>query len=112
MSIKTRKILGILSIIIGGAMLLFSDYIAEQVAEGRLQIRQGQQSVDTVDSLFSQSKYTKPFGQAFTGSAQRKIDAGKAEADKYETLSGQLKIGGIILIVVGIGLFFIGGRKK
>lgn len=107
---KGRRIFGIALIIIGAIMLFFSDYIAGQVAQGRIKIASAQSQVDTVDSVFSSSKYTKPFGQVFTGSAQDKIDAGRAQADYYEGLSGKLKIGGIILIVIGAGILLI--KKK
>jgi hypothetical protein len=107
---KNRRIFGIALIIIGAIMLFFSDYIAGQVSQGRAKIANAQSQVDTIDSVFSSSKYTKPFGQAITGSAQSKIDAGIVQADYYEGLSGKLKIGGIILILVGAGLLFI--KKK
>jgi hypothetical protein len=109
---KSQKILGIALIIVGACMLFFSDYIAEQVSEGRMQIRSAQSQVDTADSLFSQSQYTKPIGKIFTGSAQKKIDAGRREADKYSELSQNLKIGGIILIIVGAAVLIFAKKKK
>lgn len=107
-----RKTFGIILVIIGAVMLFFSNYIAEQVAAGRAEIRSAQSQVNTIDSLFSTSKYTKPFGEAVTGSAQRKIDAGRAEADAYASLSNKLKIGGIVLIVIGGYLFLTSKKKK
>lgn len=109
---KGRSILGIAIIIIGAVMLLFSDYIAKQVAEGKLQIQSAQSQVNTVDTLFKKSDYTKPLGKVFTGSAQQKINEGQAQVDYYQNLSNKLKIGGIILIVVGAGLLFISRKKK
>jgi uncharacterized membrane protein len=108
----TKKIIGIAFIVVGAVMLFFSNYIAEQVASGRTQIEQGQSQVDTVDSLFSGSEYTKPIGKMFTGSAQRKIDAGQAEVDRYSTISNNLKIGGIILIIIGAAVLFIPMKRN
>jgi len=102
---NSKKILSVVVIVVGGVLLLFSDNVADQIAAGKLQIQQGQQSVNTIDSVFSSNQYTKPFSKTFTGSAQKKINAGKAEVARYENLPRQLRIGGIILIVVGIGLF-------
>ncbi|MBX7066128.1 MAG: hypothetical protein K1X28_02745 [Parachlamydiales bacterium] len=108
---KGKSIFGIALIVIGAIMLFFSDYIAGQVAQGKLQIQSAQSQVDTADTLFKQSEYTKPVGKIFTGGAQRKIDEGQAQVDYYEGLSSKLKIFGIILIVAGAGVLFI-GRKK
>lgn len=108
----TKRILGIALIVIGAIMLFFSDYIAEQVAEGKLKIQSAQSQVDTADTLFKQSEFTKPVGKIFTGSAQKKINEGQAQVDYYEGLSNNLKIGGIVLIVIGVGVLFIGRKKK
>lgn len=108
----SRKILGIVVIAVGVILLLFSNYIANQVAAGRMQISEGQRQVDTTESLFSVTPYTQPIGKTFTGSGQRRIDAGTAEANQYEALSNQLRIAGVILIVIGIGFFFFWKRRK
>lgn len=109
---NTKKIIGIALIVVGAVMLFFSNYIAEQVASGKMQIQDAQSKVDTADTLFSQSKYTKPVGNMFTGSAQKKIDAGQADVDKYESMSSNLKIGGIILIIIGAAVLFIPMKRK
>lgn len=108
----TQKIVGIVLIVVGAVMLFFSNYIAEQVASGKLQIEEGQRKVDSANSLFSESKYTKPVGKMFTGSGQRRIDAGQAEVDKYESMSNNLKIGGIVLIVIGAGLLLFSRKRR
>lgn len=106
-----RKIIGLVVIAVGAICLFFSDYIANQVAEGKLRIQRGQQSVNTINSLFSSSQYTEPFGKTFTGSAQRKIDRGQQEVAHYENLSNQLKVGGIVLIGIGLVIFFVRKRR-
>ena len=108
---KAKKPIAIILIVIGALLLFFSDYIAEEVAQGKLKIKRAQSQVNSVNSLFSKSKVTKPFGNALTGGAQKKIDAGQREVDRYSSLSRNLKIGGVILIIIGIGLFFIPKKK-
>lgn len=109
---KTRRIWGIICIIVGAVMLFFSHYINEQVAEGKIQIHQGKQAIKSTESIFGMSKYTKPIGQTITSSGKRKIEAGEQDITKYTEMSRNLKIGGIVLIIVGLGLIFIGKRKK
>lgn len=106
-----KRIVGIILVLAGIALLLTSNYIVEQVEQGKEQISSAQKKVNQGDSLFSLSPYTKDVGKEITGSAQKKIDAGKQDVLHYETLAGQLKIGGIALIVVGV-LLVIFGRKK
>lgn len=109
---KKMKLIGIILIVVGGAMLLFSDYIARQVAEGRLQIQSGQSQVDTANSLFNRTETTKPIGKAFTGGAQKRIDAGQREVDKYSTIATNVKIIGFVLIGIGAVLVFLPRRKR
>jgi len=109
---KTRRIWGIICIIVGAVMLFFSHYIAEQVAAGEVQIQQGQRTIKSTESIFGMSKYTKPIGETLTSSGKRRIAAGEQEIAKYTEMSRNLKIGGIVLIIVGLGLIFIGRRKK
>ncbi|MBS0615875.1 MAG: hypothetical protein JSR58_04920 [Verrucomicrobia bacterium] len=106
-----KRILGIILVLGGVALLLVSNYIANQVEQGKEQISSAQKKVDQGNSLFSMSPYTKDVGEQITGSAQKKIDAGQQEVIQYETLAGQLKIGGIVVLVVGL-LFVIFGRKR
>lgn len=108
---KGRKLIALIIAAIGAIMLLFSNYIAEQVALGRAQISAGQQQVDTVNSVFGASSYTKPIGSELTRSGQRKIDEGSAQASYYENVSNMLKIAGIVLIVIGGGAFFFWKKR-
>ncbi|MGB7977827.1 MAG: hypothetical protein WCF19_01545 [Chlamydiales bacterium] len=108
---NTKRTIGVALIVIGAIMLLFSNYIADQVLSGKMRIASAQNQVDTVNSVFSMSKYTKPVGKQFTGSAQKQINAGQEDIDKYESMANNLKIGGVTLIVIGIA-FVIFSRKK
>ena len=106
-----KRILGVALIVIGAVMLFFSDYIATQVAEGKIKIARAQSQVNTAESVFSKSQYTKPVGKVIFGGVQNKIDEGKREVSHYESLSNNLKIAGIVLIVVGAGLLLLGKKK-
>lgn len=108
---NTKRTIGLVLVIIGAVMLFFSNYIAQQVLSGQMQVNQAQSQVNTIDSVFSASKYTKPVGQQFTGSAQKRIDAGQSDVDKYGAMAANLKIGGIIIIVIGVALLIF-SRKK
>ncbi|HSX10905.1 MAG TPA: hypothetical protein VLF94_04230 [Chlamydiales bacterium] len=109
---KKKKILGIALIVVGAIMLLFSHYIAEQVAEGRMRISSAQSTLNTTNRVFDQTQYTKPVGGLFTGGAQQRINAGTAEADQYADLAQKLQIAGIVLIIVGVGVLFLGKKKS
>ncbi len=109
---NAKKVAGTVLVVIGAVMLFFSNYIAEQVLSGKMQIKQAQGQVDTIDSVFSMSKYTKPVGKQLTGSAQKKIDAGQMDVNKYEAMARNLKIGGIIVILIGIALFVLSRKKR
>ncbi len=101
---RRKNILGIGLIVLGAVLWLGADYIADQVAEGKMRIASGQRTVDSVNTLFNQSEYTKPFSGAVTGSSQRKIDHGRMQIAHYESLADKLRIGGILLIVAGVGV--------
>lgn len=107
-----KKILGI-SLFVGGIVLvIISHYIAGRVAEGRQEIGSAQKKVDSAKELFSFAPPAKPLGEGLTGSAQKKIDAGSKEADEYERLSMQLRVGGYILAAAGIIVFAFSLRRK
>ena len=109
---NSTRIFGIVVIIVGAVLLLFSNYIAEQVGAGKMEIQSGQSKVDTANSLFSTNRYTKGVGDVFTGSSQRRIDEGRAEVAHYESMAHMLQIGGIVLIVIGAGIVLLGGRRR
>jgi hypothetical protein len=108
---NNRKIISLIVVLVGAALMYGSDYIAAQVALGKQQIAEGQQKVDTVNSLFSQSKYTQPAGKQLTKSGQQRINAGQADVDRYEALSNQLWIAGIVVIAAGAGMFLFWKKK-
>lgn len=111
-SIKSKRTLGITLLILGIAMFLFANYIAQQVIEGKQKISTAQKQVDTGDSLLSLSPYTEDVGKFAKGEAQGKIDAGNAEVRKYELVAKWLHIGGVIIALGGVYFLILSFRKK
>jgi hypothetical protein len=107
-----RRVIGILIAIIGIALIVTSQYIKTRVEEGKEQISDAQKKVDNSNSLFSLSPYSKPVGQKMTDSSQQKINEGSLQVSYYEGLSGQLQIGGIVLIALGIIIIVIPRKSK
>ncbi len=104
---------GICVCIAGAGLILTANYINQRVAEGKEQIREGEQKVSAGKILFSLTPYTKEIGQkAIFDSADSKIQAGKEEIAQYKGGAKQLQVGGVLLIVAGLGLFFIFGKKS
>lgn len=112
---NSKRTFGIILVIIGIVMFFMSNYIAQQVEEGKGQVSSAQKKVDQGNSLFSQNRVTKEIGKGMTGSAQKKIDAGKLEIAKYEGIAGWLHMGGIVVVILGACVFaysFVGKRKR
>ncbi|MBS0605159.1 MAG: hypothetical protein JSS60_09030 [Verrucomicrobia bacterium] len=112
---KIARVLGILIIIAGIASILFSNYIMEQVAEGKIKIEKGEKAIKQGNQLFSLNPVAKEVGKGLTDSAQKKINEGQQQVAYYENLAQTLKTAGIAGIVVGAGIFlfsFMGGNKK
>jgi hypothetical protein len=100
---KTLRTLGIVILLAGLGSLFFSNYIMNQVNEGKIKIEKGQKAVDKGNQLFSLNPVAKEVGKGLTGSAQKKIDAGQQQIEQYTQLAGRLQTGGIIAIVAGAG---------
>lgn len=107
-----KRIIGIIIAVGGIVMIGIAHYIKGQVEEGKIQISEGQQQVDQTNKLFSMSPYTKGIGEGLTSSGQRQINQGKQDVAYYTMVANRLRIGGIVAIVVGLGVIFIGPRKK
>lgn len=97
-----RRIIGILMLMCGVALILASKYIKSQVEQGQQQINSAQAKVNQADSLLSLNPTSKQVGQVFTDSAQKKIDAGKQQVIEYTTLADRLRVSGIAVFVLGL----------
>ena len=107
-----RKILGLILVVGGLALLIVSGYIKNQVAGGKEQISSAEKKVGQANKLFSLSPATKDIGGAVTGGAEKKIKAAKGEVAYYAQLANQLQVGGFIVLAVGIVIFLIPSKKR
>lgn len=109
---SAKKIIAILIFIAGLVLIFISHYIKIQVAEGKIRVESAQSQVDQGNSLFSITPETKALGKSFTGSAQSQINEGTQKIALYAGRADILQVTGIILLVLGIGIFFVRlGRK-
>ncbi len=109
---RVKKIFSIIVFVIGILMLGGSYYIKNQVEQGKIQISSAEKSLSRGKSLFSLNPVTKQIGEGISRSADRKIDSANAEIQYYSNVAQGLLIGGIILMVLGAGMFFLGKRSK
>ena len=107
----TKRISGIIIVILGIALILSSFYIKSRVSSGREQISEAEESVKQGKELFSSNPFTKEIGKHITGSVEKKIKEGSDKADTYDTLALWFQIGGSAFVVIGSGLIFI-SRKR
>ena len=106
-----KKIFSVIVFVLGLAMLWGSYYIKTQVASGKLQVSSAERSLSQGKSLFSINPITKQIGEGISKSADRKISNAKEEISSYENLAQILQIGGIVLVVLGFGLFLFSRRR-
>ncbi len=104
------KKFGIIVLILGIACIGVSIYIKSQVEAGKEQVSSAQDKVDKGTSFFSLSPTTKSIGKELSSPIQKKIDQGKVDIETYEAVSLWLRVGGAILVILGLGILFI--RKK
>ena len=106
-----KRIAGVIVLVLGACMIWGSMYIQKQVDEGKIQISSAEKKVEQGNQLFSLNPIAKEVGKGLSGSAEKKIDAGKQEVQKYEQMASWLKIGGIAVGALGI-LIILFGRKR
>jgi hypothetical protein len=109
---NVKRVLGIILVIAGVALIVFSNYILNQVAEGKEKISSAESTMSKANSLFSMNPVAKQVGQGMMGGGQKKIAEGKGQVAYYEDLAGKMRMGGFASIVVGLVLFFLSFRKS
>lgn len=107
-----KRIFGIILVLVGVGMILFSKYLNGQIGQGNRKISKAQGQVDTANTLMSFSPEAKKYGSGYTESAQGQINEGRYKVGQYEQLSNWVQIGGIAFIVIGGILILVGGSRK
>lgn len=107
-----RRIIGIIILVIGIGLIGLSMYIQGRVEEGKGQISEAQRQVDTGTSLFNVHPITEEVGKELSRPAQKKINRARFEADQYAQMAHWLKIGGIVLIVIGVIAIIIPKKRS
>jgi hypothetical protein len=107
-----KQVLGLISIVLGIAVIIFVIYGKKELEEGKLQVASGKRKVNQTQQLFSFTPITKQVGQGLTSGAEKKIAAGELTIEQYENLFKWCQIGGIVLIVLGAGLLLFFPKQK
>jgi hypothetical protein len=107
-----KKLIGTIVFLMGVCLIGISMYITSQVEQGKLKANRAQQQVDQGSGLFSGNPVTKEIGKGITGSAQRKIDEGMQQISDYTVIARIAQISGIILVILGLGVVFVGKPSR
>ena len=109
---KSKKISGSILLIVGITFYIFGAFISGQVKEGEKKIQGAQSGVNTATGVTRINRYTKQVGRFFASPIQNKINQGKEKAGKFKVLSLCLRIGGILLFVIGIFILLQGFKNR
>jgi len=107
-----KRIFGLLVIIAGVALMMFSNYLDGRLADADRQISDAKKKIQQGDQLFSLNPVSKEIGGAITGSAKQKVRSGEEEVAYYRRISMYSHNGGIALIVIGAVIVIFGRKKK
>ncbi len=91
---KSKKITGLVVLIIGVVLIIVSMYAKYRIGEIKGEVHQG-------TSLMSGNRVGKEIGNVIEG-----------KASAYDTTVQLCLIGGIILVVVGGGIMLFSGKRK
>jgi len=108
---RTKRLSGIIIIILGICLIGTSFYIKSKVRSGREKISRAEDTVSKGKKLFSLDPFAKEAGKTITDPIDKKLKEESAKADRYDTLATWFQVGGGICIVIGGVLIFI-SRKN
>jgi hypothetical protein len=107
-----KKTLAIITVILGVILFFSSLYIREQVDEGEKQVVDAQHKLNKGGGILSISPLTSAIGKTTKRAFQKKIVEGEKEIDFYDHVANWAEISGIILIVLGAGIFYVYRKNK
>jgi hypothetical protein len=108
---KIRKSIWVGVIVIGLVLVGLSFYIQNEVANGRMQVRSAESSLQRGKALFSLSPATNQVGDAIQRSADRKLGEANQEIAYYANLAQILLVGGVI-VAIGGAIFLIRSWRR
>lgn len=110
-----KKFISIFLILLGATSYGASKYIDDQVAQGKLKLKDAKDKLDQTDQFLSMSPYTAPLGQGLKEASKGKLQEGQAQINYYTDLSKKLKLAGYIVMglgVVSVPFTFRSKKKK
>lgn len=96
--VKTKRIIGIVILIIGIIAVLYANHLKGRIAEAQGNIQKG-------TSLFSGQSAGSKAGKTIGGALEDKVSS-------YNTPVTILMIGGIVLVIIGGGMALFCKKKK
>lgn len=109
---NVRRTIGLLILIGGIVMILFSRYIKSEVNVGQRKVASAEEQVEMGETVFGLTPATKPFGDELASPMRRKIAEGKMTIAHYQAIANWLMVGGIVCIIGGLVLIVIPRRRK
>lgn len=110
--VSVKKIFAVIVFLVGVAMIGGSMYITKQIEEGKIQISNAERQLKQGSALFSINPVTKQIGEGITSSADRKIARANQDILTYTNLAQLLMVGGIIVVIIGLGMFVFALRTR
>lgn len=107
-----KRIIGIVSIIVGIVLLMVSRQIDQKLDEARDEIGGAKKKVSTGKKLFSLNPVSKEIGDGLAKGVDKKISDAEATVAHYEKVSMFCHVSGIVLVIVGAGIVFLSWKKK
>jgi hypothetical protein len=106
-----KMIVGLVVLCLGVLSFGTALYIDKQVGEGKVKIAKGERQIRQVETVTKMDPKTALMGEAMTASGKEKIAKGRQDVAWYESLSGWLKVGGGVFVLLG-GAIAVFGKKE
>ena len=107
-----KRIVGIVILIVGVALIFGSNYIKSQVEIGKAAVSEAQGNMELGKALFSLNPVTKQVNEGLQSGIQAKIQQGTETIAHYENIANELMIFGIGASILGILLIVFGRSRR